>query len=105
LSFEFIAKKSNLSKGFLISLLWQTEQLDRNGFHCKENQYIFSISGLQYLLNNRGDYAAEHEISFNSNKTICVFLPKKYEQPAPSNVFLNGIHVQFLTKLNTLVCG
>ena len=55
-----------------------------------------SISGLQCLLNICGDYAAEHEISFNCNKTIgVIFCPKKYKQPAPSNVFLNGARVQF----------
>ena len=51
-----------------------------------------SISGLQCLLNICGDYAAEHEIIFNGNKTIGVlFCPKKYKQPGPSNVFLNGV--------------
>ena len=54
-----------------------------------------SISGLQCFLNICGDYAAEHEIAFNCNKTIgVIFCPKKYEQPAPSNVFLNGVRVQ-----------
>ena len=58
-----------------------------------------SISGLQCLLNICGDYAAEHEITFNCNKTIGVpFCPKKYKQPAPSNVFLNGVRVEFLTQ-------
>ena len=47
-----------------------------------------SISGLQCLLNICGEYAAEYEITFNCNKTIGVlFCPKKYKQPAPSNVF------------------
>ena len=37
-----------------------------------------SISGLQCLLKICGDYAAEHEIIFNCNKTIGgSFLPKK----------------------------
>jgi len=46
-----------------------------------------SISVLQCLLNICGDYAAEHEINFNCNKTIGVlFCPKKYKQPVPSNV-------------------
>ena len=41
-----------------------------------------SISGLQCLLNICGDYAAEHEITFDCNKTIGVlFCPKKYKQP------------------------
>ena len=53
-----------------------------------------SIGGLQCLLNICGDYAVEHEIIFNCNKTIGVlFCPKKYKQPAPSNVFLNGVRV------------
>jgi len=53
-----------------------------------------SISGLQCLL-IFGDYTAEHEITFNCNKTIGVlFCPKKYKQPSPSNVFLNSVRVQ-----------
>jgi len=32
-------------------------------------------------------------------------LPKKYKQPAPSTVFLNGVRVQSFYKWNTLVCG
>jgi len=62
-----------------------------------------SISGLQCLLNISGDYAAEHEITFNCNKTIGVlFCPKKYKQPAPSNVFLNGARVQFFDQAKYL---
>jgi len=62
-----------------------------------------SISGLQCLLNIGGDYAAEHEITFNCNKTIGVlFCPKKYKKPAPSNVFLNGARVQFLDQVKSL---
>ena len=59
-----------------------------------------SISGLQCLLNICGDYAAEHENTFNCNKTIGVlFCPKKFKQPAPSNVFLNGARVQFFDQV------
>jgi len=38
---------------------------------------VFSpnISGLQCLLNICGNYAAEHEITFNCNKTIGVLFP------------------------------
>ena len=62
-----------------------------------------SISGLQCLLNICGDYAPEHEIIFNCNKTIGVlFCPKKYKQPAPSNVFLNGVRVKFLNQVKYL---
>ena len=47
-----------------------------------------------------GDYAAEHEITFNCNKTIGVlFCPKKYKQPAPSNALLNGVRVQVFAKV------
>jgi len=61
------------------------------------------ISGLQCLLNICGDYAAEHEITFNWNKTIGVlFCPKKYKQPAPSNVFLNGARVEFFDQVKYL---
>jgi len=54
------------------------------------------ISGLQCLLNICGDYhyAAEHKIAFNCNKTIVFCCPKKYKQPAPSNVFLTCVCVQ-----------
>ena len=62
-----------------------------------------SISGLQCLLNICGDYPVEHEITFNCNKTIGVlFCPKKYKQPAPSNVFLNGVRVQFFDQVKYL---
>jgi len=62
-----------------------------------------SISGLQCLLNICGDNAAEHEITFNCKKTIGVlFCPKKYKQPAPSNVFLNAVRVQFLDQVKYL---
>ena len=64
--------------------------------------YVFSpsISGLKCLLNICGDYAAEHEITFNCNKTISVlFCPKKDKQPATTNVFLNGVRVQFLNQV------
>jgi len=54
-----------------------------------------SISGLQGLLNICGDYTAKHKTLFDCNKTTILFCPKKYKQPAPSNVFLNGVHVQF----------
>ena len=65
-----------------------------------------SINGLQCLLNICGDYVAEHEITSNCIKTIGVlFCPKKYKQPAPSNVFLNGVRVQFLNQVNILLCG
>ena len=65
-----------------------------------------SISGLQCLLNICGDYAAEHEITFNCNKTIGVlFCPKKYKQSTPSNVLLNGVRVQFFDQVKYLgVC-
>ena len=72
-----------------------------NHLMLADDIWVFSpsISGLQCLLNICGDYAAEHEITFNCNKIIGVlFCPKKYKQPAPSNVFLNGVLVQFLTK-------
>jgi len=65
--------------------------------------FIPSISGLQCLLNICGDYAAEHEITFNCNKTIGVlFCPKKYKQPASSNVFLIGVCVQFFDPVKYL---
>jgi len=57
-----------------------------------------SISGFQTPVSSEycGDYAVEHEITFNCNKTIGVlFCPKKYEQSPPSNVFLNGVRTIF----------
>ena len=60
-----------------------------------------SSSGLQRGLNICD--TAEHEIASNCNKTIDVlFCPKKYEQPAPSNVFLNGVRVQFSDQVKCL---
>ena len=59
---------------------------------------VFSpnISGLQCLLNIC-------EITLNCDKTIGVlFCPKKYKQPAPSNVFLDGVRVQFLNEVKYL---
>jgi len=73
--------------------------------HLKFADDVFSpsISGLQCLLNICGDYAAEHEIIFSCNKTIGVlFCPKQYKQPAPSNVFLNGVRVQFVNQVKYL---
>ena len=70
-----------------------------------DNVCVFSpsISGLQCLLKICGDYAAEHEITFNCNKTVGIlFCPKKYKQPAPSNVFLNGVRVQFFDQVKYL---
>ena len=65
--------------------------------------FIPTINGLQCLLNICGDYAAEHEIIFKCNKTIGVlFCPKKYKQPAPTNVFRNGVRVQFLNQVKYL---
>jgi len=62
-----------------------------------------SIGGLQCLLNICGDYAAEYEIAFNCSKTIgALFRPKKYKQPAPSNVFLNCVRVQSFDQMKYL---
>ena len=46
-----------------------------------------SISGLQCLLNICGDYAAEHEIHFNCNKTIGVFFVQKSINNLPHQLF------------------
>jgi len=46
---------------------------------------------------------AEHEIAFNCNKTIGVsFCPQRYNQPAPSNIFPNGVNVQFSDQVKYL---
>jgi len=48
-------------------------------------------------------HAAEHEIAFNCNKTIRVlFCPKRYKQPAPSNVFLNSVRVKCFDQVKYL---
>ena len=66
---------------------------------CVQPQYQWAAMSSEYL----GDYAAEHEITFNCNKTIGVlFCPKKYKQPAPSNVFLNDVRVQFFDQVKYL---
>ena len=65
--------------------------------------FSHSINALQCLLNICGNYAAEHEITFSCNKTASIlFCPKKYKRPAPSNVFLNGVRVQFLNQVKYL---
>jgi len=54
------------------------------------------ITALQCLLKICGDCSAEHEIAFFCIETIGVlFRPKDYKEPDPSNVFLNGVRVQF----------
>ena len=79
---------------YLDELSIQLGSISQGGMHCGKygcepsNVWLFaddicvfspSISGLQCLLNICGDYAAEHEIIFNCNKTIGVlFCPKKY---------------------------
>ena len=71
----------------------------------KPNANFFSLKIFFDLcfLNICCDYAAEHEITFNCNKTYGVlFCPKKYKQPAPSDVFLNGVRVQFLDQVKYL---
>jgi len=37
-----------------------------------------------------------------ATKQLAFFLPKKYKQPVPSNVFLNGVCVQFFDQLKYL---
>jgi len=47
-----------------------------------------SLSGLQHLQNICDDYAAEHNMTFNCNKTCGVsFCLKKYKQPASFEYF------------------
>jgi len=66
---------------------------------------VFSpcISELQRLLNVCRDYAAEHEIAFSQQTIRVLFCPQKYKQPAPSNVFLNGIRAQFSDQVKYLI--
>jgi len=47
-----------------------------------------SISGLQCLLNICGGYAAEHEITFNCNKTIGVLFCPKSINNLPHHMFI-----------------
>ena len=53
------------------------------------------------FLNICGDYAAYHIIAFNCNKIFDV-RPKKYKQPAPSRVFMNGVHVEISEQVKYL---
>jgi len=69
--------------------------------------YVFSasISGLHSLLDICGDCAAEHEIAFNCDKlqnNWCSFCPQYYKQPVPSNIFLNGVRIQFCDQVKYL---
>jgi len=76
-----------------------------NHLMFSDNTCVFSprISGLQCLPNIWGDYASEHQIAFNCNKTIGVlFCSKKYKQPALSTVFLSGVRVQFFDQVKYL---
>jgi len=53
------------------------------------------------LMNNHNN--TNFSVSINCNKTIGAhFCSKKYEQPAPSNVFLNGVRVQFFDQVKYL---
>jgi len=63
-----------------------------------------SISGLQCLLDVCGDYAAETKVPFVVTKHWCFFCPKQYKKSAPSNVFLNGLHLQFFDTSETPWC-
>ena len=49
--------------------------------------FIPCISGLQCLLNICGDYAAEHEIIFNCNKTTGVLFCPKSINNLPHQIF------------------
>ena len=57
-----------------------------------------STSGLQCLLNMCGDYAAEHEIAFNCNKTIGVFVPISVNNLLHQMFFWSVYVHDFLTK-------
>ena len=57
-----------------------------------------SFSGMQCFLNIWDDYAAEHEISFNCNKTSGVFFVQKCVKNLLHQTFFDGVRVQFLTK-------
>jgi len=50
-------------------------------------EFSLSISGLQCLLNICGDYTAEHEITFNCNKTIGVLFAQKGTNNLPHQMF------------------
>ena len=66
---------------------------------------VFSpgISRIHRLLNICGGNVAENEIAFNCNKTSgIIFCLKKCQQPAPSNVILNGVYVQFSDQVKYL---
>jgi len=54
-----------------------------------DNICVFSpsTSGLYYLLNICGDYAAEHEITFNCNKIISVLFCPKSINNLPHQMF------------------
>jgi len=75
-----------------------------------------SVNGLQCLLNICGDYAAEHEITFNCNKNmkslliatkqLLLFFAQKSITTCPIKCFSKWCTCTiFLTKWNILVCG
>jgi len=49
--------------------------------------------GLQYLLNICGDYAAEHEITFNCNKPIGAFFVPKCTKNLLHRMFFLVVYV------------
>jgi len=51
-----------------------------------------SSSGLQCLLNICNDYAAEHEITFNCNKTIAVLFCPKSKNILHGAPFVKKLH-------------
>jgi len=59
---------------------------------------VFWIFVVTMLLNTKSLLIATKQL-------VLIFAQKKYKQPALSNVFLNGVRVQFFIKWNTLVCG
>jgi len=42
---------------------------------------------------------------FIATKELVFICPKKYKQPAPSNVLLNGVCVQLSDKVKRLLCA
>ena len=64
-----------------------------------------SISGLHRLLNNCGNYPADHDITFSCKGQLMFFLPQKYKQPAQSNFSFNGVCVQFSEPSDIPWCG
>ena len=62
-----------------------------------------SVKGLQNLINICASYAEEHEIVFNSSKTVCLCISaKSYKPKHLPTVYLNNAHLKYVSSFKYL---